>query len=82
MTIGAFLIFKFQWMGLKNALRPSTVFKCIILIMMLIEAIIVIVRKSSHYRFTRALRPVFILDTQYGQRVRMNLRQVRQDFHF
>lgn len=45
---------------------------------MLAESIVVLVRQSSHFRVTRALRPIFLLDNKYFGGVRRYLRQVLQ----
>lgn len=37
---------------------------------MLIEAVVVMVRQSNHFRVTRALRPLFLLDTYYCRGIR------------
>ena len=45
---------------------------------MFIEALIVLVRQSSHFRVTRALRPIFLVDTKYCGGVRRFIRQILQ----
>ena len=44
---------------------------------MMIEAITVLVRQDSHFRVTRALRPIFLVDNRYLRGVRRFSRQVR-----
>lgn len=44
---------------------------------MVIEAIAVLIRQSSHFRVTRALRPIFLADTKACGGVRRFIRQVR-----
>lgn len=45
---------------------------------MFLEAIIVVIRQSSHFRVTRALRPIFLVDTKYCGGVRRFIRQILQ----
>ena len=45
---------------------------------MFIEAVIVLLRQSSHFRVTRALRPIFLVDTKYCGGVRRFIRQILQ----
>lgn len=45
---------------------------------MVIEALTVIVRQSSHFRATRALRPIFLVDTRHCGGVRRFIRQILQ----
>ena len=40
------------------------------LIIMFIEAVTVLIRQDSHVRITRALRPVFLIDSHYLYGVR------------
>ena len=44
---------------------------------MIAESIVVLVRQSSHFRVTRALRPIFLLDNHHFGGVRRYLRQVK-----
>lgn len=53
-------------------------FKCVTLGIMFIEALIVIFRQSSHFRVTRALRPIFLVDTKFCGGVRRFIRQILQ----
>lgn len=45
---------------------------------MLSEAVTVLIRQSSHFRVTRALRPIFIVDTRHCGGVRRFIRQILQ----
>lgn len=45
---------------------------------MFLEAVIVVIRQSSHFRVTRALRPIFLVDTKYCGGVRRFIRQILQ----
>lgn len=51
-------------------------FQCITLAIMFLEAMTVLVRQSSHFRVTRALRPIFLIDTKYCGGVRRFIRQI------
>ena len=71
------LIMKFRWVGFKIFIRhPRSMVKAVTLGIMLAEAVVVLVRQSSHFRVTRALRPIFLLDNKYLGGVRRYLRQV------
>lgn len=43
---------------------------------MFLEAMTVLVRQSSHFRVTRALRPIFLIDTKYFGGVRRFIRLI------
>lgn len=45
---------------------------------MLMEALVVLMRQSSHFRITRALRPIFLVDTRACGAVRRFIRQILQ----
>lgn len=51
-------------------------FQCFTLIIMFLEAMTILVRQSSHFRVTRALRPIFLIDTKYCGAVRRFIRQI------
>ncbi|MEE6517004.1 hypothetical protein FKM82_026886 [Ascaphus truei] len=53
------------------------IYSCV-LVVQFIEAIVVLVRQTSHMRVTRALRPIFLVDCRYCGAVRRNLRQIFQ----
>ncbi|XP_014225608.1 two pore calcium channel protein 1-like isoform X2 [Trichogramma pretiosum] len=79
MTIGVELALKLRWIGWGTMLKHKrTMLKCITLFVMFIEVLIVLVRQSSHYRVTRALRPIFLIDTKYCGNVRRFVRQILQ----
>lgn len=50
--------------------------QCITLAIMFLEAMTVLVRQSSHFRVTRALRPIFLVDTKCFGGVRRFIRQI------
>ncbi|XP_076256242.1 two pore calcium channel protein 1-like isoform X2 [Rhynchophorus ferrugineus] len=78
-VIGAELALKLRWIGWKTILKHKrTMVKCITLVIMVIEAVAVLVRQSSHFRVTRALRPIFLVDTRACGGVRRYIRQILQ----
>ncbi|XP_043269050.1 two pore calcium channel protein 1-like isoform X2 [Venturia canescens] len=78
-TIGIELAFKLRWIGWGTILKHKrTMLKCITLAIMFVEATTVLVRQSSHFRVTRALRPIFLVDTKYCGGVRRFIRQILQ----
>ncbi|KAE8634150.1 hypothetical protein XENTR_v10002211 [Xenopus tropicalis] len=73
------LAMKMRWLGGKTFLRHRrTMLKSAVLVVQFIEAIVVLVRQTSHVRVTRALRPIFLVDCRYCGAVRRNLRQIFQ----
>lgn len=59
--------------------RPSdSYFQCATLIVMFVEALTVLIRQSSHFRVTRAFRPIFLVDTRACGAVRRYIRQIFQ----
>ncbi|CAL1300034.1 unnamed protein product [Larinioides sclopetarius] len=70
---------KVRWMGSRAFLHHKrSVIKFIILIIMIIEALVVLGRQTSHFRVTRALRPVFLIDNHYCKGIRRVIRQIIQ----
>lgn len=70
---------KFHWMGTHYFVRHKrTMIKSIVLILMVTEAIVVLLRQDSHFRVTRSLRPVFLIDNYYFGGVRRVIRQTIQ----
>ncbi|XP_053597869.1 two pore calcium channel protein 1 isoform X2 [Microplitis demolitor] len=79
LTIGVELALKLRWIGWGTILKHKrTTLKCITLAIMFLEAVIVVIRQSSHFRVTRALRPIFLVDTKYCGGVRRFIRQILQ----
>ncbi|XP_063310781.1 two pore channel protein 1 [Pelobates fuscus] len=73
------LSMKMRWLGCRSFLKHRrTMLKSGVLLVQLIEAIVVLVRQTSHMRVTRALRPIFLVDCRYCGAVRRNLRQIFQ----
>ncbi|XP_052214317.1 two pore channel protein 1-like isoform X2 [Dreissena polymorpha] len=70
---------RMTWLGWRVLIRhPRTVIKTSMLLIMLVEAITVICRQTNHFRVTRALRPIFLLNTHYCRGVRRIARQTLQ----
>ena len=75
------LVLKTRWVGRRNFLgHKRTVFKSATLIVMMVEALVVVFRADNHFRVTRALRPIFLVDNYYCHGVRRFVRQVFQSF--
>ena len=75
------LVMKFRWLGCKTFINhPRSMVKAFTLVIMLAEAIVVLVRQSSHFRVTRALRPIFLVDNYYFGGVRRYLRQLNANY--
>ncbi|XP_058387456.1 two pore channel protein 1 isoform X3 [Diceros bicornis minor] len=73
------LCMKLRWLGLHTFIRHKrTMVKTSVLLVQFIEAIVVLVRQTSHVRVTRALRCIFLVDCRYCGGVRRNLRQIFQ----
>ncbi|MBZ3871526.1 Two pore calcium channel protein 1 [Sciurus carolinensis] len=73
------LCMKLRWLGLHTFIRHKrTMVKTCVLLVQFIEAIVVLVRQTSHVRVTRALRCIFLVDCRYCGGVRRNLRQIFQ----
>lgn len=70
---------RFYWIGTINFFRHirSTI-KTIVLCLMIVETIIVLWRQDSHFRVTRSLRPIFLIDNFYFFGVRRVIRQTFQ----
>ncbi|KAF5890973.1 two pore calcium channel protein 1-like isoform X2, partial [Clarias magur] len=73
------LCMKLRWLGFHAFIRHKrTMVKASVLLIQIVEAIVVLVRQTSHLRVTRALRPIFLVDCRYCGAVRRNLRQIFQ----
>ncbi|CAG9770850.1 unnamed protein product [Ceutorhynchus assimilis] len=78
-VIGIELALKLRWIGWSTILNHKrTMIKCVTLKIMVVEAIIVLIRQSSHFRVTRGLRPIFLVDTRACGAVRRYIRQILQ----
>ncbi|CAH1802030.1 unnamed protein product [Owenia fusiformis] len=73
------LIMRLKWLGVKQFVKHvRTVVKTTTLTVMFAEAIVVLIRQQSHFRVTRAFRPIFLIDSHYCRGVRRFIRQVLQ----
>uniref|UniRef100_A0A671YBJ6 Two pore segment channel 1 n=1 Tax=Sparus aurata TaxID=8175 RepID=A0A671YBJ6_SPAAU len=73
------LCMKLRWLGFGTFIRHKrTMVKTCVLLLQFVEAIVVLIRQTSHVRVTRALRPIFLVDCRYCGAVRRNLRQIFQ----
>ncbi|XP_049879411.1 two pore channel protein 1-like isoform X3 [Pectinophora gossypiella] len=78
-VIGVELHLKLKWIGWGTILKHKrTMIKGITLLIMVLEAVVVLCRQSSHFRVTRALRPIFLVDTRHCGGVRRFIRQILQ----
>lgn len=75
LCIGMHHIFIFTEVELKNPVILSDLcaFQTCVLFLQFIEAIVVLVRQTSHLRVTRALRPIFLVDCRYCGAVRRHI---------
>ncbi|KAB7508205.1 Two pore calcium channel protein 1 [Armadillidium nasatum] len=82
-------LFSVVFRSLKNILIYIIHMSCIIYlhinypqsvtwIMMVLEALAVLARNTTHFRVTRSLRPIFLVDNRYLGGVRRLLRQILQ----
>nr|XP_027195298.1 two pore calcium channel protein 1-like [Dermatophagoides pteronyssinus] len=80
LSILAIILFvKLQWIGMAKFFKHGrTLIKTIVLLLMIIEAIVVLLRQDSHFRVTRSLRPVFLIDNFHFFGVRRVIRQTFQ----
>jgi two pore calcium channel protein 1 len=65
-----------RWIGWRSVIKHRSGLKAFTLVVMISEAIVVMVRNTSHFRVTRALRVLFIVDTHFCRGVRRFLRQM------
>lgn len=73
------LILKFRWMGPRRFFRHGrTVTKILVLSTMIIESIVIFSRQVGHARYSRALRPIFLIDNHYCNGIRRVVRQIFQ----
>ncbi|KAH9506805.1 Two pore calcium channel protein 1 [Dermatophagoides farinae] len=80
LSILALILFvKLQWIGIAKFFKHGrTLIKTIVLILMIVEAIVVLLRQDTHFRVTRSLRPVFLIDNFHFFGVRRVIRQTFQ----
>lgn len=70
---------KTRWIGWRTFLKHRrTLIKVVTLAIMFVEALVVLARANPHFRVTRALRPIFLIDNHYCGGVRRFIRQILQ----
>ncbi|KAL4223541.1 Two pore calcium channel protein 1 [Mactra antiquata] len=70
---------RMKWLGWKVYFKhPRTCMKTVILCIMMVEAVVVLIRQTNHFRVTRGLRPLFLLNSHYCRGVRRLARQTFQ----
>ncbi|XP_063396225.1 two pore channel protein 1-like isoform X1 [Mytilus trossulus] len=70
---------RMKWLGFRTFIKHKrTLIKSCTLIIVFIETIVVIIRQHNHFRVTRSLRPLFLIDTYYCRGVRRTFRQILQ----
>ncbi|XP_067137462.1 two pore calcium channel protein 1-like [Centruroides vittatus] len=73
------LVMKVRWMSIRPFFsHPRTVIKLVVVVTMIVESLVVLLRQTSHFRITRALRPIFLIDNHYCKGVRRVVRQILQ----
>ncbi|KAG8227869.1 hypothetical protein J437_LFUL008662 [Ladona fulva] len=77
--VGIELLMKIRWLGWKAFfVHKRTLIKGMTLAIMVLEAVVVLIRQSSHFRVTRSLRPIFLIDNFHFGGVRRFIRQMLQ----
>ncbi|XP_066986561.1 two pore channel protein 1-like isoform X2 [Macrobrachium rosenbergii] len=77
--LGISIVMQLRWLGFRTFIRHKrSMVKTVSWIVMFLEAIVVIVRNETHFRVTRSLRPIFLVDSRYMGGVRRFLRQILQ----
>lgn len=70
---------KTRWIGWKTfMLHKRTAIKVFTLFIMTIEAVVVVINSRNHFRITRSLRPIFLIDNHFCGGVRRFIRQILQ----
>ncbi|KAK2179684.1 hypothetical protein NP493_477g01020 [Ridgeia piscesae] len=79
LLIGLELGMRLKWLGTRAYLHHTrTMIKTVVLVIMAVEVIVVFIRQSQHFRVTRAIRPIFLLDSYYCRGTRRFIRQIIQ----
>ncbi|XP_068220529.1 two pore channel protein 1-like isoform X2 [Palaemon carinicauda] len=77
--LGISIVMQYRWLGLRTFIKHKrSMVKTVSWTVMFLEAIVVIVRNETHFRVTRSLRPIFLVDSRYMGGVRRFLRQILQ----
>ena len=70
---------KTRWIGWRTfMLHKRTAIKVFTLFIMIIEALVVLANSKNHFRITRSLRPIFLIDNHFCGGVRRFIRQILQ----
>ncbi|XP_076345676.1 two pore calcium channel protein 1-like isoform X2 [Tachypleus tridentatus] len=78
-VVGIELIMKLRWMGISPFFQHKrSVIKLVALVLMVIESVVVIARQTNHFRISRALRPVYLIDNYHCGGIRRVTRQILQ----
>ncbi|XP_020622394.1 two pore calcium channel protein 1-like [Orbicella faveolata] len=76
-VIATGMAIRLKWQGPKLFFsHKRTLLKVVVLSVVFVEAIVVLARSQNHVRVTRALRPLFLIDSHYCFGVRRVLRQI------
>ncbi|KAK7069934.1 Two pore calcium channel protein 1 [Halocaridina rubra] len=77
--LGISIVMQLRWLGLRTFIKHKrSLAKTVSWLVMIVEAVVVIIRNENHFRVTRALRPIFLVDSRYMGGVRRFLRQILQ----
>lgn len=69
------IVLRTRWHWKNSLLKHKMdVMRCLVLVEMMIEVIVVLARQQSHFRITRAARPLFLFDNFYLRGIRRFLR--------
>ncbi|KAL7637372.1 UNVERIFIED_CONTAM: hypothetical protein RMT77_012100 [Armadillidium vulgare] len=77
--LGISIAMQMRWLGWRTFIKHKrSMVKSVTWIMMVLEALAVLARNTTHFRVTRSLRPIFLVDNRYLGGVRRLLRQILQ----
>ncbi|KAK3752731.1 hypothetical protein QZH41_018699, partial [Actinostola sp. cb2023] len=75
--LGLGMVVKIKWQGLKYFFtHKRSLCKFVVWCIVYVEAIVVLIRSKNHVRVSRALRPLFLIDSNYLRGTRRVLRQI------
>ncbi|XP_022243090.1 two pore calcium channel protein 1-like isoform X1 [Limulus polyphemus] len=78
-VVGIELVMKLRWMGINPFFKHKrSLIKLVALVLMVIESVVVIARQTNHFRISRALRPVYLIDNYHCGGIRRVTRQILQ----
>jgi len=77
--IATMQVLRTRWTGWRAFFgHKRTAIKVLALIVMIMEALVVIVHRHNHFRITRSVRPIFLIDNHFLGGVRRFIRQILQ----